>query len=72
MRRVTAFVANRQGERYAGRLADDRVAATIAWARGHGGTGAEYLLKTTVALEELGVRDRMLWRMQHLVADNLK
>ena len=70
--RVAAFVANRRGERYAGRLPDDRVAATIAWARGHGGTGAEYLLKTTLAMEALGERDHMLWRMQHLVAENLK
>lgn len=70
--RVAAFVANRRGERYAGRLPDDRVAAILAWARGHGGTGAEYLLKTTLAMEALGERDHMLWRMQHLVAENLK
>lgn len=70
--RVAAFVANRAGERYAGRLADDRVAATLAWARGHAGTGAEYLLKTTAAMEALGERDHMLWRLQRLVAENLK
>lgn len=70
--RVAAFVANLTGERYAGRLADDVVAATIARARGHAGTGAEYLLNTTAALEELGVRDRMLWRMQLMVADRMK
>ena len=70
--RVAAFVANRRGERYAGRLTDDRVAATLAWARGHAGTGAEYLLKTTAAMEALGERDHMLWRIQHLVANNLK
>jgi cation transport protein ChaC len=70
--RIAAFVANRRGDRYAGRLPDDRVAAIIAWARGHGGTGAEYLLKTTLAMEALGERDHMLWRMQRLVAENLK
>lgn len=70
--RVATFVINLGGERYAGRLADDVVADYIAAARGEAGTGAEYLLNTTVALEELGVRDRMLWRMQHLVADKLK
>ena len=70
--RVAAFVVNRAGERYAGRLADDEVAATIARARGHAGTGAEYLLNTAAAMEELGARDHMLWRLQSLVADKLK
>ena len=70
--RVAAFVINRSGERYAGRLADDVVAATIAQARGSTGNGAEYLLNTAVAMEDLGLRDHMLWRMQHLVADKLK
>ena len=70
--RVAAFVANRAGERYAGPLSDDVVAATIARARGHAGTGAEYLLNTALAMEDLGVRDGMLWRMQHLVAQKLK
>ena len=69
---VVAFVANRSGERYAGALSDDVVAATIARARGHAGTGAEYLLNTTLALEKMGVRDGMLWRMQHLVGNKLK
>lgn len=70
--RVAAFIANRAGERYSGPLPDDVVATTIAKARGHGGTGAEYLLNTTLAMEELGVRDHMLWRMQHLVGGKLK
>ena len=70
--RVAAFVANRAGERYVGPLSDDVVAATIARARGHAGTGAEYLLNTARAMEDLGVRDGMLWRMQHLVAQKLK
>ena len=70
--RVAAFVANRTSERYAGRLSDEVVAAYIAQARGHTGTGAEYLLNTTAAMEKLGVRDQMLWRLQHLVANKLK
>ena len=69
---VAAFVANRMCERFTGRLSDDQVADYIAHARGHAGTGAEYLLNTTVAMEELGVRDRMLWRLQHMVANKLK
>ena len=69
--RAAAFVVNRGGARYAGRLAEEAVADTIARARGHSGTGAEYLLNTAAMLEEMGLRDRMLWRMQGLVAARL-
>ena len=69
--RAAAFVVNRGGARYAGRLAEEAVADTIARARGHSGTGAEYLLNTAAMIEEIGLRDRMLWRMQGLVAARL-
>lgn len=66
------FVANRgNAERYAGRLPDDVVARYIAEACGEGGSGAEYLLETVLALEKLRLRDSRLWRLQRLVADHL-
>ena len=70
---VTAlvFVAHRAGERYAGRLPDEAIADRIALACGHIGPSAEYLLETVARCEELGIRDRHLWRMQSLVADRL-
>jgi glutathione-specific gamma-glutamylcyclotransferase len=66
-----AFIANRKGERYAGRLTDEAIADRIAAACGHIGPSAEYLLETVVRCEELGIHDRHLWRMQALVADRL-
>jgi len=67
-----AFVANRQNaERYTGRLPDPVVARYIAEACGEGGSGAEYLLETVLALEKLGIRDSRLWRLQRLVAGHL-
>lgn len=66
-----AFVVNRETERYAGRLSDAVVADHIASANGHFGSGAEYLLETVLHLEELGIRDRVLWRLQELVAQRM-
>jgi cation transport protein ChaC len=69
--RGIAFVINRTHERYTGRLSDEAVASALATACGHGGSCAEYLLETVTHLEELGIRDRRLWRLQELVAARL-
>jgi cation transport protein ChaC len=67
-----AFIANRENaERYTGRLPDGVVARYIAKACGEGGSGAEYLLETVLALEKLRLRDSRLWRLQRLVAEHL-
>ena len=67
-----AFVANRDNaERYTGRLPEEVVARYIAEACGEGGSGAEYLLETVLALEKLRFRDSRLWRLQRLVAGHL-
>ncbi len=72
-RTVTAltFVVNRESPRYAGRLAEEEAADKIATACGHVGPSAAYLLDTVAHLEELGIRDRHLWRLQELVAERL-
>ncbi|MGH6886142.1 MAG: gamma-glutamylcyclotransferase [Geminicoccales bacterium] len=69
--RGIAFVINRTHERYTGRLDDEAVAAALATACGHVGSCAEYLLETVMHLEELGIRDRRLWRLQEMVAARL-
>lgn len=70
--RAVTFVANRgNAERYTGRLPDEVVARYIAEACGEGGSGAEYLLETVLALEKLRIRDSRLWRLQRLVAGRL-
>ena len=69
---AVAFIANRDNaERYTGRLPDEVVARYIAEACGEGGSGAEYLLETVLALEKLQLRDSRLWRLQSLVAGHL-
>ncbi len=69
--KALAFVANRSGERYAGRLAEAEIARYIAQACGQSGPSAEYLLETVARCEELGIRDAGLWRLQQLVAQHL-
>jgi len=48
------------------------IARILARACGHVGSGAEYLQKTVTQLEELGIRDPYLWRLQELVASEIK
>jgi len=70
--RALAFVAAPQGPRYAGRLPLQEVAATLARAAGHWGSGAQYLYNTVRHLEAHGIRDRNLWTLQALVADEIR
>ncbi|WP_245319098.1 gamma-glutamylcyclotransferase [Mesorhizobium temperatum] len=69
--RALAFVVNRKGVNYMGGLTPDETATILATACGHGGSCAEYLYNTISQLEALGIRDRNLWRLQSLVADEL-
>jgi len=48
------------------------VARTLARACGHGGSGAAYLFHTVTKLDALGIRDRNLWHLQQLVADEIR
>lgn len=50
----------------------EEVAAILARACGHAGSGAEYLFKTVVALQDAGIRDPHLWQLQHLVAEEIR
>jgi len=49
----------------------ETVAKVLARACGHVGSGAEYLYNTVSHLEEFGIHDRNLWRLQKLVADEI-
>jgi cation transport protein ChaC len=48
-----------------------REGARSAVGAGHVGSCAEYLRETVARLEELGIRDRNLWRLQALVAERI-
>jgi cation transport protein ChaC len=70
--KALAFTCNHKGNRYAGKLPLSTVAATLARAAGHWGSGAEYLFNTVSHLEQLGIQDRNLWELQKLVAAEIE
>jgi cation transport protein ChaC len=51
---------------------DEEVAAALAKACGHWGSGADYLYNTVRHLEAHGIHDEGLWRLQRLVADEIR
>jgi cation transport protein ChaC len=71
-RRAIAFTMDRQSRFYTGRLSPEAVADVVARACGHWGSCAEYLHNTVARLEEHGIHDRSLWRLQALVAEQIK
>jgi cation transport protein ChaC len=70
--RALAFAMNRQSRFYVGKLTAEEVADVLARACGHWGSGAEYLCNTVAHLEEHGIHDRGLWRLQELVAAKIE
>ena len=70
--RALAFTISRKHPLYAGRLPDGLTADFLARAVGHLGSGAEYLYHTVAHLEQGGIHDPHLWRLQELVASRIK
>jgi cation transport protein ChaC len=69
--RALTFYAAPRGPGIIRRQPLEQVAHVLARACGHVGSGAEYLFHTVEKLEEHGIRDRNLWRLQHLVASEI-
>jgi glutathione-specific gamma-glutamylcyclotransferase len=65
--RALTFYANPRDRRLRG-LSPQDAAHRIARACGYAGSCAEYLRETVTHLEENGIRDRNMWRLQRLVA----
>ena len=63
-----AFVFDHKGVFYRGGLAMDDVAERLSKAVGHLGSNAEYLMNTIRHLEDIGVTDRNLCKLEHRVA----
>jgi glutathione-specific gamma-glutamylcyclotransferase len=63
-----ACVVRRASPDYAGRLSVEETAGLLAKAVGGRGTGREYLANTARHLEALGIRDRLLHRIEARVA----
>jgi len=69
--RALVFWAGPKGDGIASKLPLERVARVLARACGHVGSCASYLYNTVAKLEEFGIRDRNLWRLQELVAGEI-
>ena len=70
--KALAFVASPSGPAYAGRRSLSEVAHVLARAAGHWGSSAQYAYRTISMLEEHGIRDRNLWQIQKLMADDIR
>lgn len=71
VRALTFWAVPRKLEYYIN-LPIEEQARRLARAAGHVGSCAEYLHKTVVKLGELGIHDTYLWRLQHLVATEIR
>lgn len=69
--KALTFAMNRKSGRYIADLSDEQLADVLARAVGFRGSMAEYLFSTVQKLEELGIHDRNLWRLQALVAERI-
>ena len=71
-KRALTFCIDRNSGRYVSGLDEDTVADVLAKAVGSRGSMAEYLFHTVRHLEEMGIRDHHLWRLQELVAERIE
>src|SRR4029078_4848819 len=69
--RCLPFYPGPRASYYTGRLPDAEVARILARAAGHWGSCANYLYQTITKLEEYGIHDTHLWKLQHLVANEI-
>jgi cation transport protein ChaC len=67
--KAIAFTANPASPNYAGGLAAEEIAQTLAKACGHWGSGADYLHQTVRSLDAAGIHDSYLWDLQERVAE---
>ena len=70
--RAIAFPISRQSDAYLPGLTTEVVVEALATAAGERGSMAEYLYSTVSHLEDRGIHDRYLWKMQELVAERLE
>ncbi|WP_157973506.1 gamma-glutamylcyclotransferase [Tropicimonas sp. IMCC34043] len=70
--RALVVVMDRSHPAYLPDLTEDVVVEALATAAGERGSMAEYLRSTVVHLEERGIHDRYLWRLQERVAERLE
>ena len=71
-KRALSFAMDRKSGRYISGLSEEALADVLATAVGFRGSMAEYVFSTVTKLEELGIHDRNLWRLQAMVADRIE
>jgi len=67
--KAVAYVADRKHPQYVGKLAQRRIVEMIRRGLGVGGSNRDYLAQTVSHLDELGIVDGPLHRLQRLVED---
>ena len=70
--RAFAFTHPGKGIEYAGHLADEAVADALARSVGMMGSMAQYVYLTALHLEQLGLCDDRMWRMQEMIAERIE
>jgi cation transport protein ChaC len=70
--RALTFCIDRHSGRYVSGLTVERIAEVLAKAVGSRGSMAEYLYATVRHLEDMGIHDPHLWRLQSLVAEHIE
>lgn len=70
--RALTFCIDRLSGRYVTGLSEAEIADVLARAVGTRGSMAEYLHATVEHLEQMGIHDPHLWRLQHLVAERIE
>lgn len=69
--RALTFYAGPRMSYYTGKRPDAEVAGILARAAGHWGSCANYLFQTVTKLEEYGIHDTHLWKLQAMVANEI-
>ncbi|MNY49409.1 ChaC-like protein [compost metagenome] len=70
--RALTFCIDRNSGRYISGLSEAEIADVLARAVGSRGSMAEYLFSTVEHLEQMGLHDPHLWRLQQLVAERIE
>jgi len=70
--RAIGFPISRHSPVYLPDLTEETVVNALATAAGERGSMAEYLASTVAHLEERGIHDAYLWRLQRLVAEAIE
>jgi cation transport protein ChaC len=70
--RAFTFTHPGKGIGYTGHLPDEAIADSLARAVGMIGSMAQYVYLTALHLEQLGLCDDRMWRMQEMIAERIE